>query len=399
MPAHVSHSDPPLASARACRKGGGARAAGAPRREGGSVFARKELLGHGRLEMAGGYVTLAQTDVEAQDRQFSPVERLGKRKWHRQEGRPGAERVRRACRTQDTAHLVPNDSLRVPLSPSPFARERSAVSELSPESREQAYLSLVLDAIRVCADYRPRFGQGRAGGFTLQEFKRLYGADPFYSWFGLDSPLMYAAHRAAGGMTSVYRQIGIGCQWLFNRILQDELGLTAAQANWAYTVPTSDGRGRTLTLDGRIPLAAIADPAKRLRVEQWLSSAADLLQLPATTATALEGAVSEVRQGYKSKDSKRQNADVANASNAYAYLPVVVLLSTQIDSDVADRYARARWLVLLGTTGGDALHSTYHFVQSVVGYDLAAFFQRHTDELKTTVEAVLASLLSENDNP
>ena len=41
----------------------------------------------------------------------------------------------------------------------------------------------------------------------------------------------------------------------------------------------------------------------------------------------------EVRPGYKSKDSKRQNADVSNAANAYThqYLPVVVLLSTQID--------------------------------------------------------------------
>jgi hypothetical protein len=34
----------------------------------------------------------------------------------------------------------------------------------------------------------------------------MYGADPFCSWVGLDSPLMYAAHKAAGGMTSVYRQ-------------------------------------------------------------------------------------------------------------------------------------------------------------------------------------------------
>ena len=82
------------------------------------------------------------------------------------------------------------------------------------------YLEIITGAIRVCADYRPRFGHGRAAGFTVAEFRELYQADPFYSWFRLDNPLMYAAHKAAGGMTSVYRQIGIGCQWVFNRILR-----------------------------------------------------------------------------------------------------------------------------------------------------------------------------------
>ncbi|MBL8133994.1 MAG: hypothetical protein JNL42_19185, partial [Anaerolineae bacterium] len=64
---------------------------------------------------------------------------------------------------------------------------------------------------------------------------------------------MYAAHKAAGGMTSIYRQIGIGCEALLRRILQDTLGLTASDARWSYTVPMMNGRARTLTLDGRIP--------------------------------------------------------------------------------------------------------------------------------------------------
>jgi hypothetical protein len=41
---------------------------------------------------------------------------------------------------------------------------------------------------------------------------------------------MYAAHRAAGGMTSIYRQIGIGSQWILFQMLQDCLGLTPEQA-------------------------------------------------------------------------------------------------------------------------------------------------------------------------
>jgi hypothetical protein len=265
------------------------------------------------------------------------------------------------------------------------------------EPADADYLELVARAIRVCSDYRPRFGQGRAAGFTLAEFQQLYQADPFYSWFGLDNPLMYAAHKAAGGMTSVYRQIGIGCQWLFNRVLRDHLNLDEESANWSYKIPgAGGGKERTLSLDARIPLAALHAGARADAVRAWMSEAANRLELTAETRAALHGAVFEVRQGYKSKDSKRQNADVSNAANAYAYqyVPVVVLLSTQIDADVAERYRRARWLLLVGTTGGTAWDSTYAFTRDVVGYDLAAFFQRNAASLRATVDSVLRSLLS-----
>jgi hypothetical protein len=93
---------------------------------------------------------------------------------------------------------------------------------------DSKYLKTVLDPIRVCAHYKPKFGQGaKRGGLTLEQFRTLYQSDPFYSWFGLDNPLMYAAHKAAGGMTSVYRQIGIGCEVLFRTLLKDCLGLSS----------------------------------------------------------------------------------------------------------------------------------------------------------------------------
>ncbi|MGD1083439.1 MAG: hypothetical protein ABSA47_01665 [Verrucomicrobiota bacterium] len=263
---------------------------------------------------------------------------------------------------------------------------------------DKKYLELVTNAVAVCANYRPKFGQGRKAGLTLAEFQELYESDEFYSWFGLSSPLMYAAHKAAGGMTSVYRQIGIGCQWVFGEILQDHLGLTAEAASWSYSVRSRGKRRRRLSLDGRIPLDQIGDPAARQRVQKWRDAACRDIGLPNPTRQILQGAVFEVRQGYKSKDSKRQNADVANASNAYAhqYLPVVLLLSSQIDGDVAERYQRARWLLLRGTTRGTSLDSAYVFTKEVVGYDLAAFFQRNTAELKRRIEGILQKLLSEN---
>lgn len=267
------------------------------------------------------------------------------------------------------------------------------------KASDAEYLELITSAIRVCADYRPRFGHGREAGFTVAEFQKLYQADPFYSWFGLDNPLMYAAHRAAGGMTSVYRQIGIGCQWVFSRVLRDSLSIDEEAANWSYKVPGSTGgRERTLSLDARIPTTILPDGARSDAVRSWLARSAERLELTSKAARNLQGAVFEVRQGYKSKDSKRQNADMANAANAYAhqYLPVVALLSTQIDSDVAERYRRARWLLLVGNTTGSAWDSTYVFARDVIGYDLAAFFQRNAAPLRKTVDRVLRSLLTES---
>jgi hypothetical protein len=110
----------------------------------------------------------------------------------------------------------------------------------------------------------------------------------------------------------------------------------------------------------------------------------------------ITGAVFEVRQGYKSKDSKRQNADIANAVNAYQnfYLPVVLLLSTQIDDGVAERYQMEKWLLLVGTMNGKATDSTYTFCREVIGYNLAGFFERNSMAIKIEIEKVLAAILT-----
>lgn len=264
------------------------------------------------------------------------------------------------------------------------------------KSRDERYAEIVLSAIRVCRDYKPKFGAGGAG-LTLEQFRDLYGSDPFYSWMGLDSPLMYSAHKAAGGMTSVYRQIGIGCQYLFVAILMDELGLTATEAAWSYSVEVVGAKKlRTLSLDARIPLKAVRDEGKREAVRKWMLACAAELKVDSAVAKVLDGAVFEVRQGYKSKDSKRQNADLANAATAYTqrYLPVVLLLSAQIDTDLALRYAASKWAILRGTVADAPTRSTYEFCKTVLGFDLAAFFKRHSPQFKAEIEAVLKALLS-----
>ncbi len=259
------------------------------------------------------------------------------------------------------------------------------------------YLEVILDPIRVCAKYKPKFGQGAGAGLTLEQFQGLYQKDPFYSWFGLDNPLMYAAHRAAGGMTSIYRQIGIGCERVFRHVLQDSLGLSSEAVTWSYEVTGTNGKKRTLYLDGRVPLAEIPNKQARKRFHDWMKESADTVGVEANVFAALTGTIFEVRQGYKSKDSKRQNADIANAATAYikSYLPCAVILSAQIDSDILVRYRAEKWSVLTGLVGlNDPLRSTYDFTREIVGYDLAGFFERNRQTLRDEIDKVLQSLLT-----
>lgn len=264
------------------------------------------------------------------------------------------------------------------------------------KERDTKYLDIILNAVRVCAAYKPKLGQGGKDGRGLADFQKVYRGDPFYSWFGLDNPMMYAAHKAAGGMTSIYRQIGIGSESLFRQILQDELGLDMEQVRWSYNVTGANKKERCLSLDGRIPVENIGDKAKRERVRCWIGDACADLEVDDAITETLKGVVFEVRQGYKSKDSKRQNADIANAATAYtrAYLPCAVIMSNQIDSDIRTRYRMEKWVILTGIIGADSpLISTYAFVRDVVGYDLAAFFQRNAELLRAEVAKVLEALL------
>ncbi|MCY3544370.1 MAG: hypothetical protein OXH22_10080 [Chloroflexi bacterium] len=260
---------------------------------------------------------------------------------------------------------------------------------MGPDDR---YTTILLDAMRTSAKYQPKFGLGR--DISLNEFEALYGDDPLYSWIGLDIPAMYSAHKAAGGITSIYRQLGIGCERLFRTLIIDRFDLTETQANWQYTIRGSDDRSRTLKLDGRIALRHLADSPEKRRMEEWLQGFKRKLDVKSD----IGGAVFEVRQGYKSKDSKRQNADLANATNAYTqrYLPVLVVMSLQLDTDLRKRYEAGKWGVLSGSiVSDDPYYSTYAFCNHVINYDLKQFFERNTEHLREEVALIIDRLLAQ----
>jgi len=99
---------------------------------------------------------------------------------------------------------------------------------------------------------------------------------------GLDSPYMYAAHKTAGGMTSIYRQVGLGCERIVRQVVQDTLSIADDEVSWSYEVPKFSTEKRTLTLDARIDVSHVRDVVKRRRVTEWISAAADRLALPRT---------------------------------------------------------------------------------------------------------------------
>jgi len=288
------------------------------------------------------------------------------------------------------------------------------VSQLSDDNR---YLELILAPLRECAKYRPAFGKGKVRfkvetetddesneeaesepieeGVTLDQFHVVYGADLLYHWVGLDSDLMYAAHKAAGGMTSIYRQLGVGCERLLRGIVKDALALDEEQVKWSYDYEKEPGKTATHTLDLRIDVDALRTQEHKDRVLAWLQRCGNSLKLTEERTDGLRGVVMEIRQGYKSADSKRQNADLRFGLHAYNenYLPAVVIVSSQVSEPVARRYRSSLLLVLTGSTG-DATTSTFSFYKEVVGYDLAAFFQRNSPELRAQFGNVLKALLT-----
>jgi hypothetical protein len=263
--------------------------------------------------------------------------------------------------------------------------------------RELHYLNLLLDPLDACADYRPKFGTDEAAGVSLDQFKSMYGADPFYHWIGLDSELMYSAHKAAGAMTSVYRQLGAGCERLFRTVIKDALLLSDEQVAWSYDIEKDDGTTASLTLDARIDAAHVTQlPEAKDRINDWLERCGKLLGLSARRIKQLKGAVFEARQGYKSADAKRQNADLRFAMNASMenYLPVLAIISTQASHTVLRRYRNAKMLVITGILSDDDTESTYAFFRNVVGFELDKFFTRNSSAMKSRCQAVLEAILT-----
>jgi hypothetical protein len=259
---------------------------------------------------------------------------------------------------------------------------------------EMLYIRKFLDPLKICKKYKPKFGMGnKENGLDIDQFIALYTADPFYSWCGLNSNLMYSAHKAAGGMTSVYRQIGKGCENLFKEILMGSLEYTERSfVEWSYTTSTKAGKEKKLSLDGRILFSEIHNALIKKNILNWTEEYCNIIHANKPE----KGIVFEVRQGYKSKDSKRQNADIDNIAVAWSqgYLPVFAVFSGQIDHDLVLRYKNSRGGVIVGNLIGSPYESLFTFCKNILNYDLENFFKTNTQIIKEEMYATLKALLN-----
>jgi len=252
---------------------------------------------------------------------------------------------------------------------------------------------IFLEPVRQCYKYRPAFGLSRSEGVSYEHFGEIFGDDPFYSLIGLASPSVYAAHKAAGGLTSVYRQLGIGAERLFRAILSQQLGLRDDQLTWSYDYSVTTSKSRTHTLDACIRQDDLS-LERRETLTRWIEGAVE--SIGRTRVNNLRGVVFEVRQGYKSADSKRQNADLRFGLNAYQsdMLPSFAIFSNQVSYPVISRYRADGMLVLTGLPEGNSYESTFTFLREVANYDLVGFLDRNKNIIRSEVRGVVTSLLT-----
>jgi len=254
-------------------------------------------------------------------------------------------------------------------------------------------LQTFLKPIRLCANYTPKFGGGEK--VDVKAFRDLYGNDTFYSLIGLNDDLIYAAHRAAGGITSIYRQIGVGSERLIRQIAGDALNLSQDQIDWSYEYESSRGKIGVHKLDARIRLSDL-DTAARQRFQNWIDAAKNVISTGQDGRYQPDGVVFEIRQGYKSADAKRQNADIrfAARANQDGLLPVVMVMSNQISKTIIDRYRRDGLLVTTGVVQDDPCISSFALTQNLFDFDLLDFFKQHQEAIQQEIHSVVQTLLT-----
>jgi hypothetical protein len=164
--------------------------------------------------------------------------------------------------------------------------------------------------------------------------------------------------------------------------------------SWSYEYRKTRTKTGRRALDAKIDASDLNAKARE-PFSQWLKDVRVRINRWAKGAQ-ITGAVFEVRQGYKSADSKRQLADMYFGDQALheGLAPVFPILSTQVSEPVIQRYRSGGMLVLTGTLEDDPVSSTFAFVHQVVGYDLVGFFNRNSRVLRAEVTKTIAKLLA-----
>jgi hypothetical protein len=165
----------------------------------------------------------------------------------------------------------------------------------------------------------------------------------------------------AGGLTSVYRQIGVGTEHLLRAIIRDSLGLTAEETTWSYRYRKPNGKTGVHSLDAKISFADLSDAQRRIFIE-WMEVVGPHVDL--TPANGSGYKVSFLKSGKVIKArtlNVRMRIYVRHECLSGGIASCIHDLSQQVSETVIDRYRKDKMAVLTGTLAETRYHRPSHF--------------------------------------
>lgn len=196
---------------------------------------------------------------------------------------------------------------------------------------------------------------------------KVYGEDPLFAIFGLDTPLYVAAARGGGVVTSIHREIGDLMEACVREVVMRQFDLSPDQVAYTASILSGDER-RERSIDCYIELSHLTDVHRdqvRRLAEREVKAFTNRRRMN------IQGIGFELRHCYQSADSKRAQADDAMARHLYlsSILPVMLIFCAQSNRSIVRRY-RQVWVLKEG-------EAAFTFIRALTGYDFYAFLQRH----------------------
>ena len=202
-----------------------------------------------------------------------------------------------------------------------------------------------------------------------------FSADPTWPHFGFATQEFLQYQAVGNYYTAIFRKIGDLFEGVIQEIVQTQLGISKSEQKHEFELVV-DGVTQHRSLDVAIDVMKIQDVSKRKKVTATLEKL--------TGDKSPKATVIELRGCYMIGDSKRINADehAAKAARSAGLSPVMLIFcSTSLTSPV--KRLRKSWNLFEGT-------ESYDFVRSVTGFDLQAFFQEISPDLKSVTDKLLA---------
>lgn len=189
------------------------------------------------------------------------------------------------------------------------------------------------------------------------------------------------AFTALGGrlITSLHRNFGDIIEMSVREIFKVKFDLDGALAQMSLTLKSVEKRS-TRTSDATIPFDAL-EAHERSQIQ---SLHKHLLNANHGDANKLKGISYEIRQCYKSNDSKRRTADIdmADLLLANKQLPVMLIFCSSSSPSIITDYRRlSKWIILEGNEAFDYVAKLTGFNFKTYLHDKCKLHKKELDKL------------------